>query len=184
MTALLHSALAAAHVQLFVSKPIHFQLSFAQRILPRAFLGSYSAFCLALLGLQQSLLQHSNVLCAMPLQDVKLPSISRLEGQELEVPAAAAEATPEASGSGGCPCLPYMACWLSHRRSLCLLHICMAACCSMAWIRFSVLVSVSMQAETECLTSLLLAHCSASKLSSHLNKAKFYFNMQEHVKDA
>lgn len=38
--------------------------------------------------------------CTASLQDVNLPSISRLEGQPLEVPPAAAEATPAASASG------------------------------------------------------------------------------------
>ena len=34
------------------------------------------------------------------MQDVKLPSVTRLDGRPLEVPTAAAESTPEAPPSG------------------------------------------------------------------------------------
>ncbi len=52
----------------------------------------------------------SCLLQAVVMQDVKLPSVSRLEGQLLEAPAAAADPTPEAPLASGtvlpsCPCI-------------------------------------------------------------------------------
>ncbi len=57
------------------------------------------------------------LLQAVVVQDVKLPTVSRLEGQLLEAPAAAADPTPEAPLTSGivlpsCPCttalVPYV----------------------------------------------------------------------------
>ncbi len=67
---------------------------------------------------------HINMSCALQavvMQDVKLPSVSRLEGQLLEAPAAAADPTPEAPlASGTDPTLlPLHHCLLSLMFSRC-----------------------------------------------------------------
>ena len=65
------------------------------------------------LATSQPLAMQINLGCllqAVVAQDVKLPSVSRLEGQLLEAPAAAADPTPEAPLASGtvlpsCPCI-------------------------------------------------------------------------------